>query len=77
MARYLDPESFPKSRERSEATAILGVMVVSGRPRSRGRRTIVSADPLDASIMPNVVRADKNATSKMIGERVSDWLPDG
>ena len=28
----------------------------------------------DASIMPDVVRANTNATSIMIGERISDWL---
>ena len=28
----------------------------------------------DASIMPDVVRANTNATSIMIGERVSDWM---
>ena len=28
----------------------------------------------DASVMPDVVRANTNATSIMIGERVADWM---
>jgi len=29
---------------------------------------------VDASIMPNVPRANTNLTCIMIGERVSDWM---
>jgi len=28
----------------------------------------------DASIMPNVIRANTNCTTIMIGERVADWI---
>jgi choline dehydrogenase-like flavoprotein len=28
----------------------------------------------DASVMPNVVRANTNSTTIMIGERVADWI---
>ena len=28
----------------------------------------------DASVMPNVIRANTHATAIMIGERVADWL---
>ncbi|MEE3167614.1 MAG: GMC oxidoreductase, partial [Chloroflexota bacterium] len=31
----------------------------------------------DASVMPNVVRANTNSTSIMIGERVADWMKEG
>ena len=31
----------------------------------------------DASVMPDVIRANTNATSIMIGERVSDWIIQG
>ena len=31
----------------------------------------------DASIMPDVIRANTNATSIMIGERVADWIAQG
>ena len=31
----------------------------------------------DASIMPNVIRANTNATTIMIGERAADWVING
>ena len=31
----------------------------------------------DASIMPNIVRANPNATTIMIGEKMADWVIDG
>ena len=31
----------------------------------------------DASMMPDVIRANTNATSTMIGERVPDWIARG
>ena len=31
----------------------------------------------DASLMPDVIRANTNATSIMIGERVPDWMARG
>ena len=31
----------------------------------------------DASMMPDVIRANTNATSIMIGERVTDWIARG
>ena len=31
----------------------------------------------NASVMPNVVRANTNSTTIMIGERVADWMKEG
>ena len=31
----------------------------------------------DASMMPDVIRANTNATSIMIGERVAEWIAQG
>ena len=39
--------------------------------RVRGLEGLRVADP---SILPNVTRANTNATAIMIGERVADWL---
>ena len=32
---------------------------------------------VDTSVMPNVIRANTNATTIMIAERVADWINDG
>jgi choline dehydrogenase len=32
---------------------------------------------VDASVMPDVIRANTNATTIMIGERVADWIREG
>ena len=32
---------------------------------------------VDASVMPDVIRANTNATTIMIAERVSDWIKQG
>ena len=32
---------------------------------------------VDASVMPDVIRANTNATTIMIAERVSDWIKEG
>lgn len=38
---------------------------------------IESLRVVDASVMPNVVRVNTNATTIMIGERVADWMKEG
>ena len=45
--------------------------VVDQRLRVHGLEGIRVAD---ASIMPNVIRANTNATTIMIGERAAEWL---
>jgi choline dehydrogenase len=32
---------------------------------------------VDASVMPDVIRANTNATTMMIAERVADWIKEG
>ena len=32
---------------------------------------------VDASVMPDVIRANTNTTTIMIGERVADWIKEG
>jgi choline dehydrogenase len=32
---------------------------------------------VDASVMPDVIRANTNATVIMIAERVADWMKEG
>ncbi|HYS94535.1 MAG TPA: GMC oxidoreductase, partial [Candidatus Acidoferrales bacterium] len=48
-----------------------GGAVVDGRGRVRG---VEGLAVVDASIMPNVPRANTNLTCIMIGERVADWM---
>ena len=48
--------------------------VVNQRGRVRGVEGLRVAD---ASIMPDVIRANTNATSIMIGERVAHWIAEG
>ena len=48
--------------------------VVDQRGRVRGLEGLRVAD---ASIMPDVIRANTNATTIMIGERVADWIAQG
>ena len=48
--------------------------VVDQNGRVRGLEGLRVAD---ASIMPDVIRANTNATSIMIGERVADWIAQG
>ena len=48
--------------------------VVDNRLRVRGVSNLRVAD---ASIMPDVVRANTNVTTMMIGERVADFLKSG
>jgi len=48
--------------------------VVDQYGRVRGLENLRVAD---ASIMPDVVRANTNATTIMIGERIADWLREG
>jgi choline dehydrogenase len=45
--------------------------VVDPRLNIHGLENIMVAD---ASVMPNVIRANTNATTIMIGERAADWL---
>jgi choline dehydrogenase len=46
MVNHFDLKFFPELQMLSGTTMILGVMVVSQRPRSRGRLVLSSADPL-------------------------------
>ena len=48
--------------------------VVDAHGRVHG---IDSLRVVDASIMPNIVRANTNLTCIMIGERVADWIKAG
>jgi choline dehydrogenase len=48
-----------------------GDAVVDARGRVRG---VEGLAVVDASIMPNVPRANTNLTCIMIGERVADWM---
>jgi choline dehydrogenase len=48
MVNYFDLDNFPELQMLAGATAILGVMVVSQRPDSRGRVMLSSADPMAA-----------------------------
>jgi len=48
MVNHFDLKAFPELQMLSGTTMILGVMVVSQRPRSRGRLVLTSADPLAA-----------------------------
>ena len=47
--------------------------VVDQRCRVRG---VEGLRVVDASIMPNISRANTNLTCIMIGERVADWMRD-
>ena len=51
-----------------------GSAVVDQYCRVHGLENIRVAD---ASVMPNVVRANTNSTTIMIGERVADWIKEG
>ena len=48
--------------------------VVDQQGRVRGLEGLRVAD---ASIMPDVIRANTNATTIMVGERVANWIAQG
>jgi choline dehydrogenase len=48
--------------------------VVDQHCRVRGLENI---RVVDASVMPDVIRANTNATTIMIAERVADWIREG
>ncbi len=64
---------------RSAGRSMLKVLALKGsvagklgnKPTIRGLGGLRVAD---ASIMPDVIRANTNATSIMIGERVAEWM---
>lgn len=82
MVNHFDLNLFPELYMLSGVPAIFGVMLVVQRPHSRGRLTLSSADPAAPPVVDlnfladehDIVRANTNLTSIMIGERAADLL---
>ncbi|MGH8057914.1 MAG: hypothetical protein ACREOH_11875 [Candidatus Entotheonellia bacterium] len=45
--------------------------------RRRGRSAIIRRRLVNTSIMPDVIRANTNATIIMMAERIADWMKEG
>ena len=64
-------DDFPPGRHRKMGPENDPMAVVDQYCRVRG---VEGLRVVDASVMPNIVRANTNLTCIMIGERVADWM---
>ena len=72
-----EPFILPRGKVMGGSSAINGQVFFRGAPDDFDEWAELGIRVVDASVMPDVLRANTNATTIMVAERVADWINGG